>query len=144
MSKAKFSSPREAEEAFYLAIENADLSAMMSVWSEDDAAVCIHPGAPRLEGRAEIRDSWLEIFESGPPMVFSISDERITEDDHLAIHLVREEIAVEGELVSVMLSTNIYHRTDDSWRMMLHHSSPEPESLVEDFELPHEDPVVLH
>lgn len=144
MSKVKFSTPREAEEAFYEAIENADLSAMMSVWSEDDAAVCIHPGAPRLEGRNDIRESWLEIFESGPPMVFSLSDERITEDKHLAIHLVREEIAVEGELVSVMLSTNIYHRTDDSWRMMLHHSSPEPESLVEDFELPYEDPVVLH
>ena len=144
MSKTKFSTPREAEEAFYQAIENADLSAMMTVWSEDDASVCIHPGAPRLEGRDEIRDSWLEIFESGPPMVFLLSDERITEDSHLAIHLVREEIAVEGELVSVMLSTNIYHYTEDSWRMMLHHSSPEPEPLLEEFELQNEEPIVLH
>lgn len=144
MSKVHFSTPRQAEEAFYLAIENADLSSMMAVWSEDDASVCIHPGAPRLEGRDEIRDSWLEIFESGPPMVFSISDERITEDSHLAIHLVREEIAVEGELVSVMLSTNIYHCTDGCWKMMLHHSSPEPEPLLEEFELQNEEPVVLH
>lgn len=144
MSKAKYSTPREAEEAFYLAIENADLPAMMGVWSEDDATVCIHPGAPRLEGRAEIRDSWLEIFESGPAMVFSVHDERITEDSNLAIHLVREEIAVEGELVSVMLSTNIYHRTNGNWKMMLHHSSPEPEPLIEEFDLQLEEPVVLH
>ncbi len=144
MSKCKYLTPQEAEEAFYLAIENADLTAMMAVWSEDDATVCIHPGAPRLEGRDQIRDSWLEIFESGPPMVFSISDERITEDSHLAIHLVREEIVVEGELVSVMLSTNIYHRTKGSWRMMLHHSSPEPEPLLEEFDLQMEEPVVLH
>ncbi len=77
-------------------------------------------------------------------MVFSLSDERITEDKHLAIHLVREEIAVEGELVSVMLSANIYHRTDDSWRMMLHHSSPEPDPILDDLPLFDDEPVVLH
>lgn len=144
MSKIKFTSPRDAEEAFYLAIENADLAGMMAVWSDDDASVCIHPGAPRLEGRGQIKESWQEIFESGPPMSFSISDERITEDSHLAIHLVREEIVVEGELVSVMLSTNIYHRTDDSWHMMLHHSSPEPELILDEYDVLAEEPVVLH
>ncbi len=144
MSKIKFSSPRDAENAFYEAIENADLPAMMSVWSDDDASVCIHPGAPRLEGRSQIKESWQEIFESGPAMVFQISEERITEDNHLAVHLVREEIVVEGELVSVMLSTNIYHHTGDSWRMMLHHSSPEPELILDEYDLITETPAVLH
>ena len=144
MSKQKFLTPRDAEDAFYLAIENADIVAMMSIWSDDDASVCIHPGAPRLEGRDEIRDSWQEIFEAGPSMMFAISDERITQDDHLAVHLVREEITIDGEIVSVMLTTNIYHRTDDSWRMMLHHSSPEPEPLLEEFALHDDEPVVLH
>ncbi|OED39183.1 hypothetical protein AB833_16760 [Chromatiales bacterium (ex Bugula neritina AB1)] len=144
MSKIKFSSPRDAEDAFYQAIENADLPAMMAVWSDDDASVCIHPGAPRLEGRGQIRESWQEIFESGPAMTFEVSDERITEDTNLAIHLVREEIAIEGELVSVMLSTNIYHRFNDSWRMMLHHSSPEPELIMDEYDLIPEVPAVLH
>lgn len=144
MSEPKFLTPREAEEAFYQAIENADLNSMMAIWSDDDATVCIHPGAPRLEGRGEIRDSWQEIFEAGPSMMFAISDERITQDDHLAVHLVREEIVVDGEVVSVMLTTNIYHRTNDSWRMMLHHSSPEPEPLLEEFALSGDEPVVLH
>ena len=144
MSEAKYLTPKEAEDAFYLAIENADLPSMMSIWSDNDATVCIHPGAPRLEGREEIRRSWQEIFEASPEMLFTISDERITQDEHLAVHLVKEEIVVEGEIVSVMLTTNIYHLIDGSWRMMLHHSSPEPEPLHDEMHLFDDEPVVLH
>jgi len=144
MNHTKYATPSEVEDAFYRAIEQGDLQAMMSVWSDDDATICIHPGAPRLEGRDQIEESWQEIFESGPNMEFSISDERITQDSHLAIHLVREEIAIGGELVSVMLSTNIYHLGSDGWRMMLHHSSPEPELLLDELDMPSEEPLVLH
>ncbi len=144
MSETKYLTPKDAEHAFYLAIENADLKSMMSVWSDNDATVCIHPGAPRLEGRDDIRLSWQEIFEASPTMIFSISDERITQDDHLAVHLVKEEIVVEGEIVSVMLTTNIYHLIDGGWRMMLHHSSPEPDPILDDLPLFDDEPVVLH
>ena len=144
MNRTKFATPREVEAAFYRSIEQGDLQAMMSLWSDDDATICIHPGAPRLEGRDQIEESWQEIFESGPNMEFSVSDERITQDSHLAIHLVREEISIGGELVSVMLSTNIYHLGTDGWRMMLHHSSPEPELLLDELDMPTEEPLVLH
>ncbi|MEM7256676.1 MAG: nuclear transport factor 2 family protein [Pseudomonadota bacterium] len=144
MNKAKFLTPKEAEDAFYLAIENADLKSMMSIWSDNDATVCIHPGAPRLEGRDEIRQSWQEIFEASPSMAFSISDERITQDDRLAVHLVKEEIVIEGEIVSIMLTTNIYHLIDGGWRMMLHHSSPEPDPFLDDMALADDEPIVLH
>lgn len=144
MSKDKFLSPKDAEDAFYLAIENADLQSMMSVWSDNNAAVCIHPGAPRLEGRDEIRRSWQEIFEASPPMMFTVSDERITQDDHLAVHLVKEEIVIEGEIVSIMLTTNIFHFIDGGWKMMLHHSSPEPDPILDDLQMIDDEPVVLH
>lgn len=144
MSQIIYGTPSEAEDAFYRAIEQADLPAMMSVWSDDDATICIHPGAPRLEGRELIEESWQEIFESGPTMDFSVSDERITQDSHLAIHLVREEIVIAGELVSVMLSTNIYHLGETGWRMMLHHSSPEPDLLMDEMDMASEEPMVLH
>ena len=144
MTKNSYATPEDAEKAFYAAIKNADLTAMMSVWSEDDAAVCIHPGAPRLEGRKQIQQSWQEIFEAGPPMEFTVTDERITREGHLAVHLVREMIEIEGELVTVMLSTNIYHLLGDGWRMMLHHASPEPELLMDELETEWQEPVVLH
>jgi len=77
-------------------------------------------------------------------MSFRLGEERITEDQHLAVHLLREEIEVDGELVSVMLTTNIYHRTNGSWRMMLHHSSPEPEPMIDEYDIVPDEQLVLH
>jgi len=147
----KFNTPEEAEIAFYEAIERADIQALARVWSLDDNVVCIHPGANRIEGRDQVLESFSEMFAESPSIGFSISDALQTESDGLAIHLVREEIELDGQLVSIMVSTNIYHLEDGGWRMLLHHSSHEPETNLgdefEDFddfdELP-EPPPVLH
>jgi len=148
----KFNTPEEAEIAFYEAIEQADIKALGRVWSLDDNNVCIHPGANRIEGRAEVLESFSTMFAESPTIGFSISDALQTESDGLAIHLVREEIEFDGQLISVMVSTNIYHIEDGGWRMLLHHSSHEPESNLEDefeddfddFEDLSEPPPVLH
>lgn len=150
----KFNTPEEAEIAFYEAIERGDLQALSRVWSLDDNIVCIHPGANRIEGRAQVLESFSDMFAQSPSIGFSISDALQTESDGLAIHLVREEIELDGQLVSVMVSTNIYHLEDGGWRMLLHHSSHEPEEVIgdefDDFDdyddsddLP-EPPPVLH
>lgn len=146
----KFKTPEEAEIAFYEAIEQADIRALGRVWSLDDNIVCIHPGANRLEGRAQVLESFSEMFAEAPAIGFSISDALHTESDGLAIHLVREEIELDGQLVSVMVSTNIYHLEDGGWRMLLHHASHEPEPTLEDDfddfddfdELPEPSPVL--
>lgn len=131
----KFNTPEEAEIAFYEAIEQADIQALGRIWSLDDSIVCIHPGANRIEGRDQVLESFSDMFAETPAISFSISDALQTESDGLAIHLVREEIELDGQLISVMVSTNIYHREDGGWRMLLHHSSHEPElSLEDDFD----------
>jgi len=147
----KFNTPEEAEIAFYEAIEQADIQALGRVWSLDENIVCIHPGANRIEGRAQVLESFSDIFAESPSIGFSISDALQTESDGLAIHLVREEIEFDGQLVSIMVSTNIYHKEDGGWRMLLHHSSHEPEPTEEDefedfddFEDLSEPPPVLH
>jgi len=147
----KFKTPEEAEIAFYEAIERADIQALGSVWSQDDNIVCIHPGANRIEGRAQVLESFSDMFASSPTIGFSISDALQTESDGLAIHLVREEIELDGQLISVMVSTNIYHLEDGGWRMLLHHSSHEPDANAEedyddfdDFDEVPEPPPVLH
>ena len=146
-----FDTPEEAEIAFYEAIERADIDALGLVWSLDDNIVCIHPGATRIEGRAKVLESFTEMFAESPSISFSISDALQTESDGLAIHLVREEIELDGQLVSIMVSTNIYHIEDGGWRMLLHHSSHEPEFNTEeefedfdDFDDIPEPPPVLH
>lgn len=150
----KFDTPEEAEIAFYEAIECSDINALSQVWSTDETIVCIHPGANRIEGRAEVLESFSEMFAESPAIGFSISDALHTESDGLAIHLVREEIELDGQLASVMVSTNIFHKEDGGWRMLLHHSSHEPESIVdtdfdevddfEDFDEAVDPPPVLH
>lgn len=147
----KFNTPEEAEIAFYEAIERADINALGRVWSTDDNIVCIHPGATRIEGRAQVLESFSDMFEQSPTIGFSISDAMQTQTDGLAIHLVREEIELDGQLISIMVSTNIYHKEDGGWRMLLHHSSHEPESNLgdefedyDDFDDMPEPPPVLH
>ena len=59
----------------------------------------------------------------------TLSDPWVFGGDSHAIHLVRENIKVEESdevKTMVMLATNAYRRTDDGWRMILHHASPAP------------------
>ncbi|MBX2879470.1 MAG: nuclear transport factor 2 family protein [Granulosicoccus sp.] len=141
-----FKTPEEAELAFYEALERADIDAMKQVWSDDDSIVCIHPGSGRLEGRADVVESFTQLFLDSPVMDFSITDARCSTVNDMAIHLVREEIEIDGQLVSIMVSTNIYQNIEGSWRMTLHHASHEPDLEYDelDYTLETEVPVVLH
>lgn len=126
-----FKTPEEAEAAFYEAIEQADIKALDEVWSSDENIVCVHPGASRIEGRGAVMDSYVELFADAPILRFSIVDTLYTGNESLAVHLVREEIELDGEVVSIMVATNIYHVEKGGWRMLLHHASPEPDSAFQ-------------
>jgi len=102
------------------------------VWSTQDNIVCVHPGASRIEGRKAVMDSFVELFIEAPILHFSIVDTLYTGNDELAVHLVREEIELDGQVISIMVSTNIYHFESGGWRMLLHHASPEPDSAFQD------------
>ena len=125
-------SPDQAEAAFYAAFERGDVEAMMAVWSDENDVVCIHPHGPRLTGQREIRDSWLQIMTNSPPMRFRIHELNIIRNDDLSIHFVNENIHVgdADEPNFTILATNIYRRTADGWRIILHHASPTPEALA--------------
>ncbi len=144
----KFHSASDAESAFYAAFEQADLDGMMDIWAQNERVVCIHPGAPRMEGLAEVRDSWKQIFDDPPLLKFSLFDVRITLGEDISIHQVREEVEIDGQFISMMLSTNIYERNaEKTWLMTSRHCSPEPEELeleAEDDEVYQDEAVVLH
>jgi ketosteroid isomerase-like protein len=151
LTNKTFNTPEEAEIAFYEAIERSDIDMLREVWSTDDNIVCIHPGADRIEGRQAVLDSFTELFMESPMLSFSLMDTLQTGDDHLAIHLVREHVEMGGQFMSSVVSTNIYQFEDGSWRMLLHHASPEPDAMLEEdidefeeFEALLETPPVLH
>lgn len=120
-----FSTSEQAEEAFYLAFQQSDIEMMMSVWSKDKDTSCIHPGGPRLEGLDIIRESWEQIFSHEQGIQFDIKQKRVLLGKDIAIHHVIEAISVKDELQSEIIATNVYHKTQNGWHMILHHASPE-------------------
>lgn len=130
MSKTIFSSVAEAEAAFYDALARSDLDAMMTVWSEDDEVVCVHPDSPRLVGLAAIRESWKQMFAGGVRLQVQTTQRVVCQNMLLTIHNVIEHIAVEGDerTPPPMVATNVYTRGALGWRLVMHHASPAPES----------------
>src|SRR3546814_16412327 len=67
-----FTTPQEAEQAFYDALRQADLSLMMRVWADDEEVVCIHPGGMRTIGYDAMQSVWQQIFANGPVTIHPI------------------------------------------------------------------------
>jgi ketosteroid isomerase-like protein len=123
-----FPTAQDAENAFYEALERADLEGMMAVWAEDDDVVCVHPGGPRLTGQDQVRESWARIFAGGTRAQVHISSQVAISGMMIAVHSVHENFSVEGDPQPrpPVLATNVYLRTAAGWRMIVHHGSPAP------------------
>jgi len=113
-----------AENAFYAAMATGDLDGMMSLWADDDAIVCNHPGGPRLIGAPAIRASFREIFSHGGVRI-TTAELQTFRTAEVAVHSLIERIAVEGrggsEVVEVIV-TNVFVRTAGEWRILVHHA----------------------
>lgn len=138
--KPIFTSPQEAETAFYQALERSDLEAMMSVWSEDEEIVCVHPGGGRLTGYALVREGWRRIFEGGSRLKVQLLALSTVHGPFAAVHSVVEQITVTGQkhLPAPVVATNVYVRGALGWRMIVHHASAVPPGSIGDA------PQVLH
>ena len=130
MKSALFSSPQDAEAAFYEAFEKADLEAMMAVWADDDEILCVHPGGARLTGVAQVRESWRQIFASGQTLRFRLRQPQSVNGLTLVVRSAYEQISVAGEARprAPVIATNVYLRAEHGWRMVVHHASPAPAS----------------
>ena len=126
MAAASFTSPQEAEQAFYEAFQRADLDALMAVWAEDDEVFCVHPGGARLTGLASIRESFRQLFRNGANMRFQLRGVQQIRGGLLAVHSVYEYITLVGERrqANPIIATNLYANAGGGWRMIGHHASP--------------------
>lgn len=127
MKRTLYTTPQDAEAAFYDAIEKADLDAMMAVWADDDI-VCVHPGGARLAGVEQVRESWRQIFASGQTLRFRLGQQQSVNGMTLVVHSVYEQISIAGQAQArnPVVATNIYLRTENGWRMVVHHASSAP------------------
>lgn len=129
---SNFASADQAESEFYRAFQANDLPAMMAVWSNEDDIVCIHPQGPRLEGYEQVRESWKQILQNSPPIRLHLTEQRRIDGDSIAIRYVNENIHLgdDQEPQFTIHATNVYRRTSGGWRIILHHASPTPETLL--------------
>jgi uncharacterized protein (TIGR02246 family) len=123
-----FPTAQDAENAFYEALERADLEGMMAVWAEDEDIVCVHPGGARLTGQDQVRESWARIFSAAMRARVHITSQVAISGMMIAVHSVHENFTVEGDSRPrpPVLATNVYLRTAAGWRMIVHHGSPAP------------------
>jgi ketosteroid isomerase-like protein len=121
-----FASPEECEQAFYEALESADIEAVAETWLDDDDVVCVHPGGARLVGYSavQIRTVSRKCFESPTVAVTNV---------------IEEVVVVQSgsrQLVHV-IATNAFAKTPSGWKMVLHHAAPAPQGRAADIETPH-------
>ncbi len=118
-------SAAEVEAAFYEALNRADVEALMALWADDEEIVCIHPGGPRLHGHAAIQASWEAILAQGG---LQIRPSQLHETHNLmsAVHTVIEGVTSSANEPAHLVATNVYIKTPQGWRIVLHHVSVAP------------------
>jgi ketosteroid isomerase-like protein len=136
--------PDEVESSFYEALRAADIDRLMECWAEEDDVVCVHPGGPRVVGLSAIRSTFENIFSNGGSV--HAQPEHVRRIDALAcaVHSVLERVEVitpTGPASVYVTATNVYHKTAQGWRMVVHHASPGAEGEPQEIR---QSPQVLH
>jgi len=124
----------EIETAFYEALQQADIEKMMALWADDEDVACVHPGGPRLIGHVAIRAAFEAVFANGGVHVTLVQVRRV-EGSGCEVHHVLEKVqAVTGDglRTAYVLASNVYQRTSQGWRMVLHHASPGQQDEMQD------------
>ena len=118
-----------ANEAFYLAFEAKDITAMENVWSARDDLVCLHPGWPALVGHRAVMDSWRSILgnpQQGQVSVYNAICQTLTDESVLVVCYEQA-----GDVV--MAATNVFRLEDERLRLVSHHAGfcgqpPQPDA----------------
>ena len=117
----------EANTRFYRAFELFDIEEMNELWDKDLAVTCIHPGWPLIQGRSEILQSWINIFNNTMVMQFTITESSIKIEGEWGWIVCTESLrsVVNGKVNEGRVeATNIFRRVENQWYLVHHHGSP--------------------
>lgn len=120
-----------ANEELYAAFEVGDVDRMEAVWDDSDDIRCVHPGWPLLVGRARVMRSWSVLMANTSYIQFFLTGVTASVDGDTAVVMCEENILTsvedeEGGLGGTqrVVSTNVFRRRANGWRLWLHHASP--------------------
>lgn len=138
------SKPDDIEAAFYDALQAGDLERLMACWADEEDIVCVHPGGPRIVGVNAIRTAFETLFADGGHLLVRPEHVRRIEVMASSVHSVLERVEVhtaQGPVTATVLATNVYHKTPQGWRMVVHHASPGAQSEAQEIQ---QSAQVLH
>jgi ketosteroid isomerase-like protein len=119
-----FATVDAVEEAFYDALNRGDSLGLMSLWSDDEDCVCVHPSGERYVGVDAIRASWDTLLANGG-MLISPRSRRSYLGAVMVVHNLVEELqlcSASGTQVLSFIVTNVYSRSPKGWRILMHQS----------------------
>lgn len=125
---ANFDTPQDAEDAFYDAIDEQDLEAMMAVWDNSEQVACLLPMQPLVRGKVPVKEAWKPLLSGEFQVDIEVLHIQWVEWGDLAIHYLQEKAKIPGQTQAQppVYATNIYRKSDSGWRMVLHQNSPAP------------------
>ena len=125
-----YSTPQEAEDAFYDALDEGNLEQLLSVWSDTDDISCLLPMQQLIQGRQQVVELFTEILSRQQRVSLAIAHLNWIETDVIAIHLVEETLLgapSDAPPPPPLYGTNIYRREADGWRLIVHQNAPTPQ-----------------
>lgn len=135
--------PDDTEAQFYESLQQADVERMMSLWADDDEIACVHPQGPRLVGAHAIRAGFDDLLSRGGVDTRPVQVRR-TVVGSCAVHHVLEQVRIaspEGPQTGYLITTHVFVKTPQGWRMFLHHASPSGQRELHEIS---EFPSTLH
>jgi ketosteroid isomerase-like protein len=125
--KQPYTTPQEAEDAYYDAIEAQDIETMMEVWDGSEEIICLLPMMPAQQGRQAVRAGWEAILQSDRPLEIEIHHLSWIERGEIAIHLVEERVKAAGQPEAQRVyASNTYCRGPEGWHLLMHQNAPTP------------------
>lgn len=123
-----FDTPQDAEDAFYDAIDEKNLQAMMAVWEDSDDIACLLPMQPLALGREQMNRAWEPLLEGDFNLEIAVTHMHWLELGDIAVHYIQETATIAGQTQPQppVYATNVYRRGPEGWAMILHQNSPAP------------------
>lgn len=124
--KSLFGSASELETAFYAALSQGDIEAMMRVWSDDEEIICILPNLPYAQGHIAVHDLWENLFNIGQFKAHILAthtfDNLLTAVHTLLVHIQLTTRSGETQAFNLH-TTQVYLKSEQGWRMSVYHAT---------------------
>jgi ketosteroid isomerase-like protein len=127
-----FTTPEDAEHAFYDAMRQGDHAMMMEVWADDDDIVCVHPGITRAMGHDAVSQAWKQLLANPAKTVWPVQTKAVNAV-MCALHVLIEQISDEtptGVVKRCLYSTLVFQKSAGGWKAILYHASYAPDEAA--------------